>query len=146
MGSSGRWVAGIACLALLAPVVAGLFPTSVDGYRDAVVTAARDAASATSTAAALVASPTLPTYTDVVLADAREAVGTALAEVAELDVPDGTARGLRDEVLPLLTQAVAAVGDATAAAGGDDLATLRDQAPPLAQVGGRLRGFVEGHR
>ncbi|MFD9737334.1 hypothetical protein [Umezawaea sp. NPDC059074] len=135
---------------LLAVVVPGLLPTTGDDYRATAVTSARDAASAALTAStvgsASVDGNTLSTYASAALLDARDGVATALDDLVGLDVPDRSAQGVRDEVLPLLVRAATLIGDATEAADRDDHQALSSTAKELGDVGGQLREFAGAHR
>lgn len=143
---SVRWrlIAVVAIAALAGGVVVASLPTTAEDYRDAAVTDARDAASAVGTAALLGDhSDRAPgTFTDAALSDARDGVTTALGDVADLDVPDDASRELRDRLLPLLHRAVAAIGDASRAAGDGDPTTLGDAVTRLHDVHAALQDFV----
>ncbi|MFI9006003.1 hypothetical protein ACIGNX_02060 [Actinosynnema sp. NPDC053489] len=137
------WLVGVV---LAAVVVPGLWPTTADGYRETAVTGARDAASAVSTAAlvgeAASRDRAFGGYTSAALSDAREGVGTALGDVADLEVPDEASGDLRDRVVPLLVEAVAAVGDVSRAADRSDAAATSTAARRARAAGERLRDFV----
>ncbi|WNV83022.1 hypothetical protein [Umezawaea sp. Da 62-37] len=146
-----RWLGfSVIGVVLLAVVVPGLLSTTSDDYRATAVTSARDAASAALTAStagrASVDDRMISTYTSAVLTDARGGVATAIDDLVGLDVPDRSAQGVRDEVLPLLVRAASLIGDVTEAADRDDHQALSTAAKELGAVGARLREFAGSHR
>jgi hypothetical protein len=132
--------------------VAGLMLHPIDpaGYRDRAVQAATGTVSAVRTVWQLtqahVDGQVFAPYERVVLGDAREAVATAQREMAALAVPDKASAAIRDELVPLLTESAAAVGDAGAVLEAGDDAAVRAVLARLMRAGDDLESFVDGHR
>jgi hypothetical protein len=142
---AGGWGAAILA-AVVAGMVVNLVPPDADSYRQTAARAAQDALSAVTSVAetgrAVLEDRTFGTYDAVVLRDAREAVATSLDELTTEEVPED-ARGIRDEVLPILTEAARAVADAGTAYDGDDDTAIRAGVDRLTTVGRLLREVVQ---
>jgi hypothetical protein len=136
--------------ALLALVLAGVWPQTASGYRSTVETSVQDAVSSVGTARltgqAALRGNTFGSYESTVLDDARKSVATAISDVVESQTPDPDSRRLRDEVLPLLQESARLLGDLDAGLGDDDRAAAEDAVNRLALVGERLTTALEGLR
>ncbi|WP_433221748.1 hypothetical protein ACQP00_21535 [Dactylosporangium sp. CS-047395] len=73
-------------------------------------------------------------YATVMLDDSTKSLGSAVKDFAELPPPDATATALRDRLLPLLSEAVARLGDTAADPAHTD---------GLRALAGRLKVFTD---
>jgi hypothetical protein len=87
----------------------------------------------------------LDPYLATVLDDATDAVRTAQSDLAGQPPPDGRTRAMRDELAPLLAQAVQEVGDVSVAVGASDSRALSAAIGHLQHLGDQLSDFLERH-
>ncbi|BCJ47700.1 hypothetical protein GCM10010168_20590 [Actinoplanes ianthinogenes] len=81
-------------------------------------------------------------FSTAAYADATKGLAGAQQKFAAQGPPDEASRRLRDELSPLLGQAVVALGDASTA---DDDQTRELSAGRLGDLAGKLRQFVEAY-
>ena len=133
--------AGVLLLLLAGLGYCAVAPTSADAFRQAAVETAQAAHDAVRTAdltgAAVAEHRATGPYAAVLLDSSTRSLASAVRTFAEEPPPDRAATALRDELLPLLTEAVRLVGDAAAAPGH------RDGLAPLADT---LHQFIQRHR
>jgi len=144
------YVIGSGVMIMLAVVGLLLLPIDQAGYRDIAVKSAQGSLAAVRTVAlvgrASLAGKAFSPYTDVLLGDAREAVATSQQDLAGAEVPGNSSARLRDEVLPLLADSAAAVGDAGMVLGAGDDDALRAAVERLDRLGDQRQSFVDSHR
>jgi hypothetical protein len=119
-------------------------PPDRSDYRRTAVQAAESARDAAGTGA-LVARTQLDgdvfgTFVDTAYDDAAGTVAGAAKQIAEQLPPDDASAQLRDEVLPLVQEAVRALGDASRAA---TAGALRSALAALDDVAGKLADIVD---
>jgi hypothetical protein len=150
---SKRTVWGVVggCVLVLSGVgVLAMWPTDRAGYQDTAVHAAEGTLSAVRTLAlvgqAELDGKVVDPYVRVVSDRIREAVATPTHDLAAEEVPDAESRALRDELLPLLSTAVAGVGDAAQALERHDRGQIAASVATLQRLGDRLEQFIRRHR
>jgi hypothetical protein len=141
----------IVVAAVLGAVLVGLgvlsqLPTDYTGFREAAVKAAQGSlAGVRSLRLAAEASRhgnMLPPVLSTVVDDSRTAATTAVQQFGLEDVPDERSAALRDELSPLLADAVRTIADAARAIDDGDDAQLRDAVDRLGGTGDKLDDFV----
>ena len=109
----GVGVGAVAALVLLGLGVLAEWPTTDAGYRRTATTSAQQTLSAAGTAVLLANSADdLPgPYLTVGMTTARTDITAAGSALLDTDVPSDTARGIRDQLAPLITATATTVGD-----------------------------------
>jgi len=124
-------------------------PPDFHDYRKLAVESADSAYGAVRTASLAVTAslehkapgPYLSVMLDGCVRDASGAIG----QFAQLPPPDAGTAAMRDELAPLLAEAVRQTGDVRAAADRADPTGLRDAAAGLQALAERLDDFLERH-
>jgi hypothetical protein len=147
----GRWVA-LGVVAMLAWVglayCAG--PADAHEYRRTAVQAAQAGLNAVRTATLAGTAgrdgKVIDPYLSVVIDDSTGAVASAHNQLAAQSPPDPATRVLRDELTPLLDEAVRQIGDLHLAMSAGDRAGTDAHLDGLRRVGDRLDDFVGRYR
>jgi hypothetical protein len=147
--------AGTALLAVL--IVAGWLllalgsgPAGPHEYRTAARQAASGALSGVRTVVlagrAKLGGKVLDPYLSVLFDNATEMARTTQSNLAGKSPPDDATRAIRDELAPLLADAVRDIGDVVLAADASDDTALVKAVDALARLGDQLSGFLARHR
>jgi hypothetical protein len=124
-------------------------PPDFHPYRVTAVEAARAAHDgllvAGLTAGAFLEGRALSPYVSTVLDDAGESVADASARFAELAPTDERTVAIRDELTPLLAEAIVRLGDVRRADANGDAGALREAIRPLTPLAERFAGFLDRH-
>jgi hypothetical protein len=127
--------------------IASAGPPRFHAYRKAALQAATAAHDAVRTSALTIGARlehrASDAYTSVVLDDALGSVSSAEAKLDRLPPPDDRTTTLRDQLTPLLVDAVRQLGDVTTAVDGGDPATIRAAAKGLGVLGDRLDDYLD---
>jgi hypothetical protein len=81
-------------------------------------------------------------YLTATLDDAADGARTTQSNLAGQSPPDGASRSLRDQVAPMLAQAVAGIGDVSVAVDSGDDAALSAALDRLSALGDKLDAFL----
>src|SRR5690349_18498868 len=147
----GRWVAaGVVLVLVWAALAYCAGPPSGHGYRRTAVQVAQAALDAVRTAAlagdADLDGKLLDPYQSVVLDDALGAVAGAQSQLAAESPPDADTRRMRDQLVPLLTDATRQLVDLVLTLAGGDQASARARTGDLHHLGDQLDDFVARYR
>jgi hypothetical protein len=144
-----RWfpLAGVIVLVWLAlAYCAG--PPDAHGYRRTAVTSAQSALSAVRTVILAGRTPDrlLDPYTSTVFDDAVGSVASAQQQLSAQAAPDADTRRVRDQLLPLLTEAGREIADLSQALSDGDAHAAQGHLDRLTDLGNRLDDFVARYR
>jgi hypothetical protein len=124
-------------------------PVSFHKYRTTAVQTAEAAQEAVRTTAltitAMLADKVTGPYVSVVLDTSVTSVSKAVAGFTELAPPDARTTAMRDELQPLLADAVRELGDVARAVDGGDTGAVRTAAAGLGDLGDRLDDYLDAH-
>ena len=85
-------------------------------------------------------------YGEMLLQNARVASATAQSDIAEQEVPTSSSAVLRDQLVPMLVDVSAAVGDMRIAADAGDEGGVRSTIDRLDRLAEQLSTFVESNQ
>ncbi len=144
-----RWVpvAGVVVLVwLVLAYCAG--PPDAHGYRRTAVTAAQAALSAVRTVVLAGRTPDrlLDPYSSTLFDQSLGSVASAQQQVGAQTPPDAATRRVRDQLLPLLTEAGREIADLSRALSDGDGRAVRGHLGRLTDLGNRLDDFVARYR
>ncbi len=148
---AGRWIgAGVVVVLLWLGLAYCTGPPDSHAYRRTAVQAAQAALSAVRSAALTGATDRdgklIDPFTSVVLDDAAGALASAQSQLAAQTPPDGATRTMRDQLVPLLTDAARQLGDVDLALSSRDQAGVQQHIGALNGLGDKLDDFVSRYR
>jgi hypothetical protein len=139
-------VAAVTAAVLVGLGVTSQLPSDYDSFREAAVKAAQG--SLAGVRSLLLAAEAgrhgnmLPPVLSTVVDDSRTAATTAAQQIGLEDVPDERSAALRDELSPLLTDAIRTIADTARAIDDGDDTQLREALDRLSATGDKLDEFV----